>query len=468
MSIFSRFLGKKKNQGPESQAKSAPLTKLCNVCDTANGAEANFCQNCRNAFKDKIRQYSGFISYRRDGGSQTATCIKVYIEKITNNCKHIFLDVDELQTGRFDEKLLRVIEEVDNFIIILSPGCLDHCNEKNDWLKREICHALYNNKNIIPVLIDGFTFPEEKFFKQLPEVMRTLPNYSGIIWNHTDTQSTICKILRYMATEKQSDRSKTKMGGSFDGTEELLPEDNDKQQGIQNPDTKEKEKAKTSERENSEEQKKKEIPEEELADITRKLPSDSKIENTQQGIQDTDTKEKVKGKTPERENSEELLKEIPKAEKEAKIQIIKKDPFKIPRAVKLPIIKRPQIPILPTVSQNKSGITIGDVSLSVIERNNGASSHANDPGTFETTQGYTNDFPAIGLALLNVKDIHKNPGTFETTQGSTNAFPGIGLAALRVKDAHKDSPQEICRVITNTPPLSPCIGDATVKLKEGI
>jgi len=41
--------------------------------------------------------------------------------------KRIFLDVRELQVGRFDEKLLTIIEQTPSFILILSRGCLDRC-----------------------------------------------------------------------------------------------------------------------------------------------------------------------------------------------------------------------------------------------------------------------------------------------------------------------------------------------------
>ena len=54
------------------------------------------------------RGYQAFISYRRDGGSHTARLVRLMLERYSK--KRAFLDVDELGTGRFDNRLLRVIE----------------------------------------------------------------------------------------------------------------------------------------------------------------------------------------------------------------------------------------------------------------------------------------------------------------------------------------------------------------------
>ncbi len=171
-------------------------TKKCPICGYENPIDARFCLRDGTAFKKQVESYDAFISYRRDGGSHVARALQDKIETLGN--KDLFLDVEELQTGRFDEKLIKIIRETPNFIIILSPESLDRCVEKNDWLKREIVEAIREEKNIIPVLVDNFLFPVKDFFDQLPTEMRELPNYHAVIYNHLDLISTSQKILRYM------------------------------------------------------------------------------------------------------------------------------------------------------------------------------------------------------------------------------------------------------------------------------
>lgn len=104
-----------------------------------------------------MKEYQIFISYRRDGGEQTA---KVIFDRLKDLGYNVFLDVETLRSGAFNEKLYNVIEQCTDFILVLSPGALDRCDNKNDWLRLEILHALKHNKNIIPVLLRDFSFPQ--------------------------------------------------------------------------------------------------------------------------------------------------------------------------------------------------------------------------------------------------------------------------------------------------------------------
>ena len=104
--------------------------------------------------------YDIFISYRRRGGFETA--------------KHLYrvsFDIDTLRNGDFDTELLRRIDECRDFILILSEGALDRCVDPSavasaDWVRCELAYALEKNKNIVPIMLAGFTaFPDN-----LPDV----------------------------------------------------------------------------------------------------------------------------------------------------------------------------------------------------------------------------------------------------------------------------------------------------------
>ena len=51
-------------------------------------------------------QFDAFIGYRREGGSEIARLVKFLLE---SKGKKVFLDVDDLSAGIFDEKLLNTI-----------------------------------------------------------------------------------------------------------------------------------------------------------------------------------------------------------------------------------------------------------------------------------------------------------------------------------------------------------------------
>jgi len=98
-----------------------------------------------------------FISYRRDGGDMTAMYIYQALKERGYN---VFYDLEVLRAGKFNDALLENIRVCKDFVLILSPHALDRCGDENDWVRKEIAEALRQKKNIIPVMLNGFSFPE--------------------------------------------------------------------------------------------------------------------------------------------------------------------------------------------------------------------------------------------------------------------------------------------------------------------
>ena len=98
-----------------------------------------------------------FISYRRDGGDMTA--MHVY-QALKGKGYDVFYDLEVLRAGKFNEALLEAIDSCQDFVLILSPHALDRCKDEGDWVRREIAEALRQKKNIVPVILNGFQFPE--------------------------------------------------------------------------------------------------------------------------------------------------------------------------------------------------------------------------------------------------------------------------------------------------------------------
>ncbi|XP_059186884.1 NAD(+) hydrolase SARM1 [Centropristis striata] len=135
-----------------------------------------------------------FISYRRTTGSQLASLLKVHLQVRGYS---VFIDVEKLEAGKFEDKLIQSVQRARNFILVLSANALDKCmgdTDMKDWVHKEIVTALAGKKNIVPVT-DNFMWPDPL---SLPEDMRPILKFNGIKWSHEYQEATIEKILRFL------------------------------------------------------------------------------------------------------------------------------------------------------------------------------------------------------------------------------------------------------------------------------
>ena len=115
--------------------------------------------------------YDVFISYRREA-FESANLIA---EKLRSAGYTVFFDLETLREGKFNEQLLTEIEHCTDFLVVLPQGGLDRCVSPEDWVRREVCHAMLHGKNIIPVMLSGFQWP-----MPMPEGMEDLSDYQAI------------------------------------------------------------------------------------------------------------------------------------------------------------------------------------------------------------------------------------------------------------------------------------------------
>lgn len=111
------------------------------------------------------KDYDIFISYRREGGKEYARNLT---SELVSRGFHPFLDFDELKDGKFDKRITDAIESAPVFMFILSPGSLDRCVNEDDWVRKEILHAIEHKRHFVPVDIDKQfdAFPTDESFPQ--------------------------------------------------------------------------------------------------------------------------------------------------------------------------------------------------------------------------------------------------------------------------------------------------------------
>ena len=122
-----------------------------------------------------MSDYDVFICYRRAGGEALS---QLLYERLTRDGYRVFYDVETMRSGKFNEQILQNISESKAVLVILPPHALDRCMEGDDWVRQEIAHALEQKKLLIPILMRGFTWPNE-----LPADIRELPDYQGVAAN---------------------------------------------------------------------------------------------------------------------------------------------------------------------------------------------------------------------------------------------------------------------------------------------
>lgn len=116
-------------------------------------------------------KYDVFISYRRSS-YDTANLIATRLRAAGYS---VFFDMETLRSGKFNEQLYDVIDNCTDFILVLPPNALDRCVNEDDWVRLEILRAMNADKNIVPVMLNGFTWPNP-----MPDELVELPNYQAL------------------------------------------------------------------------------------------------------------------------------------------------------------------------------------------------------------------------------------------------------------------------------------------------
>lgn len=127
-------------------------------------------------------KYDIFLSYRRKGGYDTA---KLLYDRLRMDGYSVSFDIDTLVNGNFDVELEQRVMNCKDFLLVLSPGIFDRFLEtnpdydpENDWVRREIACALAENKNVVPLFMEGFSFP-----KTLPDNVKDITRKNALDLN---------------------------------------------------------------------------------------------------------------------------------------------------------------------------------------------------------------------------------------------------------------------------------------------
>lgn len=117
-----------------------------------------------------------FISYRR---TNYWTALAIF-QNLNANGYDAFFDYKSIPSGDFEQAIIENIKSRAHFIVILSPSALERCNEPGDWLRREMETAIDHQRNIIPLMMEGFDFGSPSTLKALTGKLDAFKNYNGL------------------------------------------------------------------------------------------------------------------------------------------------------------------------------------------------------------------------------------------------------------------------------------------------
>jgi len=104
------------------------------ILDAIKNMQHNQFSSCEYESPDKSLDV--FVSYRRSNGSQLASLLKVHLQLRGFS---VFIDVERLEAGKFDNNLLQSIRQAKHFLLVLTPQALERCvqdSECKDWVHR--------------------------------------------------------------------------------------------------------------------------------------------------------------------------------------------------------------------------------------------------------------------------------------------------------------------------------------------
>lgn len=136
-----------------------------------------------------MQSSDAFLSFRHDASRWLALLLAKTLEDAGID---VFIDI-RLRGGRFDTELLEQIEQRPYFIVVLEPGTLPRCREPEDWVLRELRHAVETDRTIIPVATAEFESGDIDEF--LPaDMARELRRFHGITVRYKTFQLQVTEL----------------------------------------------------------------------------------------------------------------------------------------------------------------------------------------------------------------------------------------------------------------------------------
>ncbi len=144
--------------------------------------------------RDNEKKYDAFICYRRSSSLAISMLLKTHLDL---GGKSVFRDQDDLHKGRFQADIMQAIRLTRHLVVLMSPGFFARCiTDENDILRQELAAALHYGTHIIPVMMEGFSWPAPT---ELPEDIRAICEINAMSYSAEFFSAFMDKLLRWMS-----------------------------------------------------------------------------------------------------------------------------------------------------------------------------------------------------------------------------------------------------------------------------
>jgi sarcosine oxidase delta subunit len=142
-----------------------------------------------------------FISYRR---ADAPWALTIY-QWLKSHGYDVFFDFEGIASGSFADVILENIRARAHFLALLTPTALDRCDVPGDWLRREIEEAMVTRRNIVPIMLDGFSFGADATKAKLTGHLTGLSGYNGLAVAPSMFDDAMSKLdARFLNVERDS------------------------------------------------------------------------------------------------------------------------------------------------------------------------------------------------------------------------------------------------------------------------
>jgi TIR domain len=117
-----------------------------------------------------------FISYRRTA----APWALAIFQDLNQHGFDVFFDFKGIASGAFESVIFENIQARAHFFVLLTPAALHRCSDPSDLFRREIETAIGAQRNIVPIMLEGFGFGSPGIDSQLWTAFATLEQYNGL------------------------------------------------------------------------------------------------------------------------------------------------------------------------------------------------------------------------------------------------------------------------------------------------
>ena len=143
-----------------------------------------------------------YLCYQEPAGSELAQVLSAGLTR------RGFRVVNSGRTGgpESDAGRLALIEETPDFVVLLTPGCLDEGVDSRNRLRAEVAHALEADTNIVPVFVPGFArWPSTA----LPPDLAALVGHEGVPFDAGAPGESIARIAHMLSSDTTIDERRT-------------------------------------------------------------------------------------------------------------------------------------------------------------------------------------------------------------------------------------------------------------------